>query len=408
MSDSKGTRRKGPLPLYVVIPLDVLLFAACLLTFAYFHHVRPQVLKPDISAEHPVFDPENNPYARPTATETSTLTTAAETTATFSDTQTFEGSMSGEQTVLSGGTAAGSGTSKQSGETPNPPAAVPSSSAIATTATTTAAPQPTEPDLSGWGANFPDKFSYGDEIVQTDNSYKSHDINVTIQKLSYCDSVAYVADLYIRYLDNFSSAFAKDTFGRSIYENAVPMAQRHNMIIAVNGDYFATRDTGVIVRNYVAYRNVPKDDVGALYYDGTFRSFGRDEFDLDTEMRNGLYQSMSFAPALVKNGTVLSGFRGSVAQQLAPRTGFGYYEPGHYALVVVDGRQPGYSVGITIDQFAELFGQLGCAEAFNLDGGQSSQMLFMGQVYNVPDKYNGSASSLRELSDMFYAAEVTG
>jgi exopolysaccharide biosynthesis protein len=36
-----------------------------------------------------------------------------------------------------------------------------------------------------------------------------------------------------------------------------------------------------------------------------------------------------------------------------PRSAIGYYEPGHYCFIVVDGRQNGYSDGMTLDELAQ-------------------------------------------------------
>ena len=44
-------------------------------------------------------------------------------------------------------------------------------------------------------------------------------------------------------------------------------------------------------------------------------------------------------------------------------------------LAVIDGRQPGYSVGMTLRQTAELLQSLGAQRAINLDGGGSSAMI---------------------------------
>lgn len=83
-----------------------------------------------------------------------------------------------------------------------------------------------------------------------------------------------------------------------------------------------------------------------------------------------------------------------------PRSAIGYYEPGHYCTVLVEGRQAGYSKGMSMVQLSQLFESLGCKAAYNFDGGQSSVMTFMGEVYNQPA--NGGRSN----SDMFYVAEL--
>ncbi len=61
---------------------------------------------------------------------------------------------------------------------------------------------------------------------------------------------------------------------------------------------------------------------------------------------------------------------------LNPRTAVGYAAEGRRLLfAVIDGRQPGYSIGMTVRQTAELMLALGACGALNLDGGGSSAMV---------------------------------
>jgi hypothetical protein len=63
-------------------------------------------------------------------------------------------------------------------------------------------------------------------------------------------------------------------------------------------------------------------------------------------------------------------------------------------LVTVDGRQPKWSVGMTLGQFASLFRSLGATWALNLDGGGSSTTWANGRVVNRPsDGYERAVSS---------------
>ncbi len=56
-----------------------------------------------------------------------------------------------------------------------------------------------------------------------------------------------------------------------------------------------------------------------------------------------------------------------------PRTAAGVTADGHtLILLTVDGRQPGYSVGVTLPELADLMLELGAHEALNLDGGGST------------------------------------
>jgi len=67
-----------------------------------------------------------------------------------------------------------------------------------------------------------------------------------------------------------------------------------------------------------------------------------------------------------------------------PRTGVGITEDGRILLVVLDGRRPGYSVGMRREEFAGLMLSLGAVDALALDGGGSSEMVVDGRVINRP------------------------
>jgi hypothetical protein len=66
-----------------------------------------------------------------------------------------------------------------------------------------------------------------------------------------------------------------------------------------------------------------------------------------------------------------------------PRTAIGYNER-YLFLLVVDGRQPRLSVGMTFTELADAMRELGCVEALNLDGGGSSTFWLEGRVRNSP------------------------
>ena len=68
----------------------------------------------------------------------------------------------------------------------------------------------------------------------------------------------------------------------------------------------------------------------------------------------------------------------------APRTGLGQLADGRIILVAVDGRQPGYSVGLTNFELAQTMVRLGAVTAMALDGGGSTTMAFNGTLLNRP------------------------
>jgi exopolysaccharide biosynthesis protein len=79
----------------------------------------------------------------------------------------------------------------------------------------------------------------------------------------------------------------------------------------------------------------------------------------------------------------------------------------HFVMIVVDGRDPGYSRGATLNEFATMFLDAGATVAYNLDGGGSATMYFKGKVVNKPR--NGSkVLTERKSSDMLYIGGATG
>lgn len=67
-----------------------------------------------------------------------------------------------------------------------------------------------------------------------------------------------------------------------------------------------------------------------------------------------------------------------------PRTAVGWNSEGVVWLVTVDGRQPGYSEGMTLTELANFLLALGPTEAINLDGGGSTTFVARGEVLNRP------------------------
>jgi len=98
-------------------------------------------------------------------------------------------------------------------------------------------------------------------------------------------------------------------------------------------------------------------------------------------------------PRLLKNGKFIvsfieEGFRKNIFLGRAPRTAIGETKNGKLIFIVVDGRQPVYSIGATLEELAELLRNLGCVNAINLDGGGSSTMYFNGKIMNRPSDGN--------------------
>ena len=90
-------------------------------------------------------------------------------------------------------------------------------------------------------------------------------------------------------------------------------------------------------------------------------------------------------PVLLQNGEIEITnneelkFAGKAIEDKHPRTAMGYTKDNKLIILVIEGRNPGKAEGATLTQEAQIFKDLGCWEALNLDGGGSSCMLVNGK-----------------------------
>lgn len=221
-------------------------------------------------------------------------------------------------------------------------------------------------------------------------SYQSDSIRISITKTQAYDSTYYVADVWVKDIQLFQTAFAKDAYGRGEHEMPLRTASRANAVFAVSGDYYGARSEGVVVRNGQLYRDVMSDDVCILSTDGTLQIYKKGSFSSIETIDDTVWQAWAFGPVLVENGVACDTSSSSIRVK-NPRCAIGCYEPGHYCFIVVDGRQKGYSEGMTLDELAVTFATLGCRTAYNLDGGATAMMVFQGDLVNQPT--NGGRTS---------------
>lgn len=97
---------------------------------------------------------------------------------------------------------------------------------------------------------------------------------------------------------------------------------------------------------------------------------------------NGVTLALGGGPPLVHEGKVQPA-NASKSRDRHPRSGFGWNDK-YYYFVQVDGRQHGFSVGMTLPELAAYMKREGCEEAITLDGGGSSEMWVEGQIVNRP------------------------
>jgi len=89
---------------------------------------------------------------------------------------------------------------------------------------------------------------------------------------------------------------------------------------------------------------------------------------------------VTFEPYLIVEGEpVVKGYGG---QGVAPLTGIGQMADGTVIFVVIDGRQPTWSIGATLRDLMHVFEDYHAVNAANLDGGSSSELVYNGKVMN--------------------------
>ena len=269
--------------------------------------------------------------------------------------------------------------------------------AVATAVTTSEKAVAENTVTTDWSGAFADKFTDG-EVIETDTSYMSKNINVSMTMVQKNGVTYYIQDIYVRSIENLQTAFAEDTYGKAVTDWVLDMAIEIDAVAAINGDYYGVESGGVVITNGVLYRDDANADVLVLYYDGTMKAFSSGEFDAENEMANGAYQAWNFGPVLVEDGAALTSYSSRISSA-NPRTAIGYIEPGHYAFVTVDGRQAGYSSGMTLKQLAAAMEELGCQVAYNLDGGQTSTMTFGDEIANQPYKGGRLTSDIIFITD---------
>jgi exopolysaccharide biosynthesis protein len=241
------------------------------------------------------------------------------------------------------------------------------------------------------------------KAVTSDHSYKDDNISINVEKVDENGAVFYVADIQVSDVSYLKTALANNTFGKNITQTTSEMAEENNAIFAINGDYYGFRDTGLIIRNGVLYRDSARggSDNKALTVDSTGNLEIVTEGDTSgaSLVESGVLQSFSFGPVLVQDGQTVDASSSRVSQRENPRTAIGQIAPLHYLVIVADGRSS-ESSGMTLQQLAQEFVERGATVAYNLDGGGSSTMWLNGKVINSPT--DGHRAGERSVSDIIY------
>ncbi len=241
---------------------------------------------------------------------------------------------------------------------------------------------------------FDNRFVEGEPIIieNGDTTYYKDDASEVTVTTYYLESGrVQVADVYIADIAKLQTATAYHSYGKGLREDPLEMARREGAVFSMTGDNFSERTGGVVMRNGVLYSQEIDRDICVLNWDGSMDMYRQNEFDLTAVMEKGAYQIWSFGPILVEDGERAEEF---VTDMHAPirRAAIGYYEPGHYCFIIMDGE-------VTLEQLADTLVILGCDSGYALYGGRLAEMSLDGNIISTYQEAD------RECSDIIMIAK---
>ncbi len=277
--------------------------------------------------------------------------------------------------------------------------------------TPTPAPTPTPvptPEPTGLlGVKYLEKFS-GEPILDG-WSYRDDSMSISIEKFTVYETYGpvqtyYVADIYVQNVTLIRTEAARGDFAHGYGRLVEEIATDVGAIVAIGGDNYYGFEDSFIFRNGQQYRRTftEKADLCILYRDGRMETPEWGSYSFKSISESDPWQVWSFGPRLLnEDGTPRTILHSLSAGN--PRAAIGYFEPGHYCFVIVDGRQivdgkDGHSEGMTLTELSRLMADLGCKAAYNLDGGGTAKIWWNGAIIS------SSSNARRKTSDIIYLA----
>ena len=170
------------------------------------------------------------------------------------------------------------------------------------------------------------------------------------------------------------------------------IARKTGTVLAISNDYAQlrlqqkNRRPGIIIRDGTVYsertrkkgeKGFPNLDCLAIWPDGDMKVFYSDEKSAEEYLEEGAADVLAFGPILIRDGELNETAIQKYGTSHAQRTAVGMVEKGHYWFMMLEGRIK-RSTGDGIGFLAEKLMDKGCSIGFNLDGGDTSCIVFMG------------------------------
>ena len=246
----------------------------------------------------------------------------------------------------------------------------------------------------------PDPAGYTGELCYSDPT-----LTITVEAGRQDDCDFWVADIRIGHPSQLRTA-AADGFESDMVLPAAAIARRMNAVLAVNGDYFNYNKNGYTLRQGELFKDRlnGRRDLLLIDEDGDFHFMRKARKGTGVTEINGkkVINAFSFGPVLVENGELNQDYScdemafGDYCQRMC----IGQVDKLHYKIVCCAAPHRG-SEGMTIRQFASLVHSLGIPNAYNLDGGNSTMLIFNGEKINDADN-----PKERDIADIIYFASA--
>jgi len=203
-------------------------------------------------------------------------------------------------------------------------------------------------------------------------------------------------------------ALAGNKYGSSVEEYPTNMASNVNAVLAINGDFYNFRDLGITVYQREMHRHAPaKVDTAYFTANGEMIFSKRGELTDKAEAEkfiedNDVIFSAAFGPIMVEDGQKVNNTQypiGEIEKKYS-RAAIGQRDKLHYILMTVNYEGP-CQVTCTLAQATDYIYAKGVEKAYALDGGQTSSMVFNGELVNRVDWGNE-----RTMSDIIYFASA--
>lgn len=213
------------------------------------------------------------------------------------------------------------------------------------------------------------------------------------------------SEIKIADASQFRRKIADDTYGSSKQYFCSELTKQVNSVVSMNADFYTFRNAGITVYNGKVHRTDNTLDTLFIDGNGDFKYFEKNTKKSKEELQsyiddNNINFSLSFGPILVKNHTLMDFVTYPIGQnnEKFSRTCICQVDTLHY-LYANAGYLSAEKSGATTKWLAKCVYDKGVKEAYMLDGGQTSEIIFNGKIFNLLS-YNDE----RTVSDIIYFA----